>query len=72
MTEQENKRQENETIKDWLKRISIDDSGRLLKKWKHRQKYEWFYSFIFNVQVKYLSLKRRIKKFKFYTQLVAF
>ena len=37
MTEENKKRQENETIKDWLKRTSIKDDS-WLKKAKHRQK----------------------------------
>lgn len=36
MTEENKKRQENETIKDWLKRTSIKDDS-WLKKAKHRQ-----------------------------------
>ena len=35
MTEENKKRQENETIKDWLKRTSIKDDS-WLKKAKHR------------------------------------
>ena len=39
MTKENKKRQENETIKDWLKRTSIKDDS-WLKKAKHRQKYD--------------------------------
>ena len=61
MTKENSKRQENETIKDWIKRTAIKDDGRLLKKWKHRQKYEWFCGFVFKVRVRYYSIKRRLK-----------
>ena len=40
MTEENKKRQENETIKDWLKRTSIKDDS-WLKKAKHRQQTSW-------------------------------
>jgi len=57
----EQKRTVNEPIKDWIKRTSIDDSGRLLKKWKHKMKYAWYYDTKFKLTVKYLSFKRWIR-----------
>lgn len=53
---------ENETVKDWLNRISIKNNS-FLEKLKKQKKYDLFYSFIFKLKVKILVLKKIINKY---------
>ena len=62
MTEENKKRQENETIKDWLNRVSIKDDT-WIKKARRRQKYDLFYGFVFKLRVRYYSIKKKYTPF---------
>lgn len=60
--EENKKRQKNETIKDWLDRVSLNEDT-WIKKAKHRRRYELFYGFVFKLRLKYYSIKKKYSKF---------
>ena len=50
-------RLEGESIKEWIDRISIKDTG-WFRKAKRRQRFKWFYDLKFYIQLKYIMLRR--------------
>tara|TARA_R110002020_G_scaffold45092_1_gene129286 strand:- start:22 stop:222 length:201 start_codon:yes stop_codon:yes gene_type:complete len=60
LTLEEKRRGEDETICEWIIRISEHDAT-WLRKARRRQKYKLYYDIVFKVRMKYHIVKRNIE-----------
>jgi|TARA_B110000908_G_scaffold105594_1_gene124378 hypothetical protein len=60
MNEHRDSRRENESIANWIERISYKDSG-WIKKVKMRRKFRWYYDIKFYIQLKLIIFKKKFK-----------
>tara|TARA_R110002153_G_scaffold223495_2_gene376058 strand:+ start:4572 stop:4754 length:183 start_codon:yes stop_codon:yes gene_type:complete len=60
MNEHRDSRRENESIANWIERISYKDSG-WIKKAKMRRKFRWYYDIKFYIQLKLIIFKKKFK-----------
>lgn len=60
MNEHRDARQTDESISNWIKRISYKDSG-WIKKAKIRRNFRWYYDLKFYIQLKFIIFKKKFK-----------